>query len=99
MDRVPRGGGIFGVFAVQAQAAGLGDGDAVRLGALLDGGGLQFKAAPGGTVGLGEHQRHGVAGCEQLVERYFCKLWRACKNNFHVFCYKCSSCLRNIFAG
>ena len=52
------GGGVFGVLAVQAQAARLGDRDAVLQRQLFDGGGLQLHAAPGRAVRLGQHQGH-----------------------------------------
>lgn len=81
IDRGAGGGGLFGVFAVQAQAARLGHGNAVLQRALLDGRGLQLHAAPGGTVGLGQHQGDGKARSEQAFKGNARELGRAGKND------------------
>ena len=75
--------GIFRVFAIQAQAAWLGHGDVVRQGALLHGRGLQLHAAPGGPVGLRQHQHHIKARCVQLLQCHAGKFGRACKHHPH----------------
>ena len=77
------GGGLFGVFAVQAQAARLGHGNAMLQRALLDGRGLQLHAAPGRTVGLGQHQGDGEARGEQAFKGNARELGRAGKNDSH----------------
>ena len=61
-----RASGVFRVFAVQPQASGLGNGNGVALRPLLDGRGVQLHAAPGGPVGLGQHQRNVKTGGQQL---------------------------------
>ena len=82
-DRFMRGGGVFGVFAVQPQAPGLGDRDAVAGCPLLDGGGLQLHAPAGGAVGLAQDQRNFKTGAMQPGKRHSGKFRSTGKNNTH----------------
>ena len=79
-NRLLRRLGLVGVFAVQAQAVGLGQGQAVVKGKLFDGRGLQLHAAPGRPVGLGEHQGDSVASLVKRLQRAAGKLGRARKD-------------------
>ena len=60
-----------------------GHGNAMLQRALLDGRGLQLHAAPGGTVGLGQHQGDGKARGEQAFKGNARELGRAGKNDSH----------------
>ncbi len=73
--------GIVRVFAIQAQAARLGHGDALRQRELLDRRGLQLHAASGGAVGLGQHQGDGVARRMQALQRHTGKFGRASEDD------------------
>jgi hypothetical protein len=66
---LPRGIGVLGELAVRAQTAWLGDSQATVQRLLLDRRRLQLHAAPGGAVGLGQHQRHLVASVGQGGQR------------------------------
>jgi hypothetical protein len=83
LDGGAGGGGLFGKFAIQSQAARLGHGDAMLQCALLDGRGLQLHAAPGGTVGLGQHQGDGETRGKQAFKGHARELGRAGKNDSH----------------
>ena len=77
--------GIFGVFAIQAQAQRLLHTNAVLQGTLLDRGGLQFHATARRAVWLGQHQRYCKTCLQQTFQGYTRKLGRARKNNSHGF--------------
>ncbi len=74
---------VFWVFAIQAQAARLCQRHVVLERHLFDGRGLQFHAAPCGSVGLGQHQHHFVASRHNPLQRGGGKFGRARKNNAH----------------
>jgi hypothetical protein len=77
------GGGVFGVFAVQAQAAGLGHGHRVVPSPLFNGRRLEFHAAPSRAVGLGQHQHNLVPCGVQGGHGHLGKFGRARKNQTH----------------
>ena len=60
---------FVGVFAVQTQAGWLAHRHAVRQSVLLHGRGLQFHAATGGAIGLGQHQGDVMASLVQCGQR------------------------------
>ena len=73
--------GVFGIFAVEPQAARLGNGPAAQHRQLLDGGRVKFHAASGRTIGLGQHQRNLESGRGNGIECDTRELRRACKND------------------
>ena len=50
---------------------------------LLDRAGMQFHAAPGRAIGLGQYQRHLMAGSEDGLQRGCSELGSAGKCDFH----------------
>ena len=74
---------VVRVFAIQAQAARLGHGDAVLQRELLDGRGLQLHAAAGGAVRLRQHQRHAKTRGEQALQRHAGEIRRAGEDDVH----------------
>ncbi|CPO66744.1 Uncharacterised protein [Bordetella pertussis] len=78
-----RGGRLVRIAAVEPQAARLGDLDAGGQGRLLDRAGRQFQAAASRPVGLGQHQRHVVAGGKQRIERDTGEFGSAGENKAH----------------
>ena len=68
---------VFGVFAVQTQAARLGHGHPVRLRKRLDWRGVELHATTGGAVGLGQHQGHFETRCVQVCQRDLREFGRA----------------------
>lgn len=78
-----RGGRLVRIAAVEPQAARLGDPDAGGQGRLLDRTGRQFQAAASRPVGLGQHQRHVVAGGKQRIERDTGEFGSAGENKAH----------------
>ena len=82
-QRIAGGGSVFGVFAVQPQAAGLGHGNAVVQRALLDGGGLQLHATACRAVGLRQHQWHGEPRRQQARQGHAGKFGGSGKNHSH----------------
>ena len=74
---------FVGKFAIQTQAARLGDGDVVFDRELLDGRGLQFHATARRPVGLAEDQGDLMAGGDQLLHRHPRKLRRAGEDKLH----------------
>ena len=75
---------ILRIFAVQTQAHGLFHANAMSQCALLDGRSLQFHAATGRAIRLGQYQRHVKTCLQQALQGYTRKLGRASKNDFHV---------------
>ena len=65
LQRLLGGRRILGVLALQLESLGLGDRYALLQCELLDRRGLQLHAAPGGAVGLGQHQHHLVTSLHQ----------------------------------
>ena len=76
-------GGVFRVFAVQAQAARLGHGHLVVKGPLLDGRGQQLHATASGAVRLGQHQHNFVPGRVQGSHGHLGEFGRARKYQTH----------------
>ena len=76
-------GRVFGVFAIQAQAARLRHGHSVLQRKLLYRRRVQLHAAPGRAVRLGQHQHDGVAAGVQPFQRNAGKFGRARKDDSH----------------
>ena len=72
-----RRGRVVGETAVKLEAARLRHAQPMRLRRLFDRRGLQLQAAAGGAVGLGQHQRHVEARCDQGTKRHRGELGRA----------------------
>ena len=79
-----RGGSLFGIFAVQPQAARLHDRQAVFQGCLLDWGWLQLQPPASRPVRLGQYQGHAIACLHNLQQSLLGKFWCSCKYNAHV---------------
>jgi len=80
-NRLPCGGGIFGVLAVESQATRLGHCNAMLQRKLLDARCLQLHATSRRAIRLAEHQCNGVACGVQPFQRNPGKLGRAGKND------------------
>ena len=72
---------FFREFAVQTQAAGLGNRHVVRQRIGFNGRGLQLQATTGRPVRLSEHQHDLMPGRVQTLQRHAGKLRRARKND------------------
>ena len=84
LQRIPRRSRFVGPAAIEAQAAGLEDFNAMGQRGALDGRGLQLHATAGRSIGLGQHQRHGVPGLQNGIERHLGKFRRAGKHHLHL---------------
>ena len=76
-------GGVFGILAVEAQAARLADCDALVEGDLLDRRGLQLHATSSRAIGLRQHQRHLETRIQQALQGNGGEFGGSGKNNLH----------------
>ena len=68
---------------IESQALGLQDGQTLREGQGFDAGGLQFEAATGRAVRLGEHGSNLMARINQGFKGLSGKFWSTSKNKAH----------------
>ena len=82
-DGCLRASSLLGILAIQSQAARLCQGNAMCLRQLFDRRCLELHAPSGGSVRLGEYQRHRETGIEQSLQGNARKIRRTGKNDFH----------------